>query len=317
MEIRWIRSGVGTVRTRVSVDEKRLQRTVRDQDGAITLGQALECGYSHTTVRRKVAAGEWTRLAFRVHRVGSHRRTPTVLVRAALLSLGDDAVLVGPTAAWWHGLIDRCPEVVDVAVAARRQHRARSGVRIVRRHVPPAASDRHRGLRVTTVPHTVLDAAAQLGLEEGARLMDRALQQGRVALPILERLQEGRSRRRGTPVVVRLLALAAGGAVSEAERRAHAAMTGAGLVGWVANLDLDLPGYGRAIADVAFRREKVIVDIDGWAYHRDLRAFLRDARRQNALTAAGWIVVRTNWHQIVGSPEEFLDVLWAVLAARA
>ena len=47
------------------------------------------------------------------------------------------------------------------------------------------------------------------------------------------------------------------------------------------------------------------------------RAFLRDARRQNALTAAGWIVVRTNWHQIVGSPEEFLDVLRAVLAARA
>lgn len=169
---------------------------------------------------------------------------------------------------------------------------------------------------MTTVPHTVLDAAAHLGLEEGARLMDRALQQGRVALPILERLQEGRSRRRGTPVVARLLALAAGGAVSEAERRAHAAMTGAGLVGWVANLDLDLPGYGRAIADVAFQREKVIVEVDGWAYHRDLRAFLRDARRQNALTAAGWIVVRTNWHQIVGSPEEFLDVLRAVLAAR-
>ncbi|MCD2187705.1 type IV toxin-antitoxin system AbiEi family antitoxin domain-containing protein [Actinomycetospora soli] len=301
----------------MSIDERRLNDTVRRQDGAITLAQALDCGYSHTTVRRRVAAGEWTRVAPRVYLVGSHRLTPTVRVRAALLSIGDHAVLAGPAAAWWHGLIDECPAVIDVAVDPQHQHRPRPGVRIERRHVPRAASDTRRGLRVTTVPHTVLDAAAALGLEEGARLMDRALQQGRVALPILERLQEGRSRRRGTPVVVRLLALAAGGAVSEAERRAHAAMTGAGLVGWIANLALDLPGYGSVVADVAFRREKVIVEIDGWAFHRDLRAFLRDARRQNALTAAGWIVVRTNWHELVGSPAEFLDALREILAARA
>ncbi len=67
---------------------------------------------------------------------------------------------------------------------------------------------------------------------------------------------------------------------------------------------------------MVFRREKVIVEIDGWAYHRDLRAFLRDARRQNALMAAGWIVVRTNWHELTGSPEVFVDGLRRVLAAR-
>ncbi|WP_018331214.1 type IV toxin-antitoxin system AbiEi family antitoxin domain-containing protein [Actinomycetospora chiangmaiensis] len=215
----------------MSLDEKRLHRTVRDQDGAIRLDQALACGYSHTTVRRKVAAGEWTRLAHRVYLVGSHRRTPTVLVRAALLSLGGDAVLVGPAAAWWHGLTDRCPDVVDVAVPPRRQHRTRPGIRIVRRVVPRAASDTKRGVRVTTLPHTVLDTAAALGLVEGARVMDTALQRGAVALPILERLHEGRARRRGNPVVTRLLTLAAGGAVSEAERRAHRCMTADGITG--------------------------------------------------------------------------------------
>ncbi|WP_285589105.1 type IV toxin-antitoxin system AbiEi family antitoxin domain-containing protein [Actinomycetospora sp. NBRC 106378] len=301
----------------MSLDEKRLHRTVRDQDGAITLGQALECGYSHTTVRRKVAAGEWTRLAHRVYLLGSHRRTPAVLVRAALLSLGGDAVLVGPAAAWWHGLIDRCPDVIDVAVAPRHQHRARPGVRIVRRVVPRAASDTKRGVRVTTVPHTVLDTAAALGRVEGARVMDTALQRRMVALPILERLHEARPRRRGRPVVTRLLALAAGGAVSEAERRAHRTMTAEGIRGWTANLELDLPGFGRAVADVAFRREKVIVEIDGWAYHRDLRAFLHDARRQNALAAAGWTVIRTNWYELTGSPEVFIDGLRQVLAARS
>lgn len=301
----------------MSLDEKRLHRTVRDQDGAITLSQALECGYSPTTVRRKVAAGEWTRLAHRVYLVGSHRRTPTVLVRAALLSLGDDAVLVGPAAAWWHGLVDHCPDTIDVAVPPRRQHRPRAGVRIVRRTVPRAASDTKRGVRLTTLPHTVLDTAAALGLVEGARVMDTALQRGTVALPILERVHETRSRRRGAPVVTRLLALAAGGAVSEAERRAHRRMTAEGITGWRANLDLDVPGFGPVVADVAFLREKVIVEIDGWAYHRDLRAFLRDARRQNALMAAGWIVVRTNWHELTGSPEVFIDGLRRVLAARS
>ena len=63
-----------------------------------------------------------------------------------------------------------------------------------------------------------------------------------------------------------------------------------------------LPGYGHALLDLAFDELKVLVEIDGWAYHRDLRAFLRDTDRQNALVLQGWVVIRTNWYELTREP---------------
>ena len=41
------------------------------------------------------------------------------------------------------------------------------------------------------------------------------------------------------------------------------------------------------------------------------------AARQNALTAAGWTVIRTNWHELTKNPEVFVAALRRVLAARS
>jgi very-short-patch-repair endonuclease len=62
----------------------------------------------------------------------------------------------------------------------------------------------------------------------------------------------------------------------------------------------------------------VLVEIDGWAYHRDLRAFLRDIDRQNALILEGWLVIRTTWYELTESPELFVrNVVEALGAQRA
>jgi very-short-patch-repair endonuclease len=61
----------------------------------------------------------------------------------------------------------------------------------------------------------------------------------------------------------------------------------------------------------------VIAEVDGWAYHRDLRAFLVDGPRQSALAAEGWVVLRTHWHELVGEPEAFVARLRRTLAARS
>jgi very-short-patch-repair endonuclease len=62
---------------------------------------------------------------------------------------------------------------------------------------------------------------------------------------------------------------------------------------------------------------KVIAEVDGWAYHRGLRVFLLDGPRQTALTAAGWVVVRTHWHELTSTPEVFVANLRRILAARS
>ena len=60
----------------------------------------------------------------------------------------------------------------------------------------------------------------------------------------------------------------------------------------------------------------MLVEIDGWAYHRGLRAFIRDARRQNALVLDGWVVIRTNWFELQEAPGTFVQNVADALASR-
>jgi very-short-patch-repair endonuclease len=164
---------------------------------------------------------------------------------------------------------------------------------------------------------TVLDTVFRLGLDEGARVADRALQNGSISIESLRDAHTRSAGRRGAVIGAELVALAAGGARSWAERALHAEIRTAGVTGWSANTEIVLLGYGRALGDVVFDEEKVIVEVDGWAYHRDLRAFLRDGPRQSALAAAGWVVLRTHWYEMREEPEVFLTRLRATLRARS
>ena len=80
---------------------------------------------------------------------------------------------------------------------------------------------------------------------------------------------------------------------------------------------MQLRGYGQAFLDLVFTECRVLVEIDGWAYHRSVRAFVRDARRQNALVLEGWVVIRTNWFELQQTPEVFVTNVRDALAARA
>lgn len=294
----------------------RLRLLMSRQDGVVSLDQALDHGLSREAVRRRVAAKQWFRVGHRVYQDASHQPTDRALVRAAALSLGSEAVLVGEGAAWWWDLLDSRPRRFEFAVGDRQQ-RARDHTTLVRRTVPARDRTTRRGVRVTTPVPTVLDAAARLGVQRGARVFDDALSRHVVTLEGLRHGYLRRSGRRGQPVLDRLVDLATGGAVSEAERVTHHQLRLAAIVGWVANLPLDLPGYGRAVVDIAFPGCKVIVEVDGWAYHRGLRAFLVDGPRQTALAGDGWVVVRTHWHELTTSPEVFVANLRRVLATRS
>ncbi|MEJ2885539.1 endonuclease domain-containing protein [Actinomycetospora aeridis] len=294
-----------------------LRRLVRLQHGVLSLAQARVAGLSEDTIARRLAAKAWRRAGPRVFHVLEHDETPASRTFAAMLSVGDGAVLVGRSAAWWWDLLDAAPGRVEIAVDRDRQVRPRDGVLMSRRTVDAADRTRHRGLAVTCRAPTVLDAGVRMGLTEGARLMDRALLRRRVGLPALVSAHHRAAGRRGAPLAGELIVLAAGGARSEAERRAHRLIRDAGIRGWIANTEVVLPGYGRAVGDVVFPGDKVVLEIDGWAYHRDLRAFLTDGPRQSALAAEGWVVVRTHWHELMTDPDGFLSRLRRTLASRS
>ena len=78
--------------------------TVR-RDGVFTTQEALECGLSTSTIKRRVAAGVWRVVAPRVYLVAGHARSARAAqARIAVLSVHRGAVLGGVAAAWWLGL---------------------------------------------------------------------------------------------------------------------------------------------------------------------------------------------------------------------
>lgn len=290
---------------------------MRKQDGVATVAQAKDAGYSKVAIAAKIRRGEWERPAHGVLRATDQPVTARSRIRVAMLSIGAEATLVGRSAAYWWQMTDIAPSAVEIAVPQRNQPCPRDGVTVIRRAVPSRDRVAVDGVFVTKKAATVLAAVAALGLIAGAKLMDRVLQKSVVALAALEETHARTRGRSGAVLCAKLLALAAGGARSEAERIAHRLLREAGIVGWEADFRVVLPRHGPALLDLAFVGHRVLVEIDGWAYHRDLRAFLHDTARQNALVLAGWVVIRTNWHELKEHPENFVLTVREALSERA
>jgi very-short-patch-repair endonuclease len=68
--------------------------------------------------------------------------------------------------------------------------------------------------------------------------------------------------------------------------------------------------------DLAFMTERVAIELDGAAYHGTPEQRERDMRRDNALSALGWIVLRFSYHRLHTDPEGVRNEVDAVLRTR-
>lgn len=267
--------------------------------------------------RRLVEAGDWVRVHPRTYHATDHPFGPRTRVRAAALWAGDRAALIGGAAAWWWRISEDAPTVVQLAAGSTSGSRAPAGVSISRPTTGPTERVRVDGLWVVHRSPAVLGAAVGLGLLHGARLVDQALQSGSVTVEGLRAVLSEYGARAGVVVARELVDLAAGGARSEAERRAVRELRGAGIRGWSTNYEVDVPGWGRAILDLAFPARRLVIEVDGWAFHRDVDRFRADVRRQNALILAGWTVIRVTWYDLVEDPAGVVRSVESALASCA
>ncbi len=144
------------------------------QDGLITCAQATGLGMSARTLRSRLQTDGWSRVAPQLYLAGDHPWTDTTRTRAAGLWAGDRAAVSGPAAAFWHRMLDRAPEEVQLTAGRRTGLRARSGVTVRRRDLAATDLVNIRGLWVTDRPLTALETAA--AVERGSEFLDRALQ---------------------------------------------------------------------------------------------------------------------------------------------
>jgi very-short-patch-repair endonuclease len=66
-----------------------------------------------------------------------------------------------------------------------------------------------------------------------------------------------------------------------------------------------------------FPDARVVVELDGWAYHVTRDRFHHDRERQNRLIGAGWIVLRFTWRDLSERPGYVTATIRAVLAGRS
>ena len=284
-----------------------LEHLLRRQCGVITLQQAVELGMSAQTVHRRAGEGTWQRLHPSVYLVGGHRLTAEARIRAAWLWAGENAAVSGAAAAYWHAMLDRAPARIELTVPRCSKPRSRVGVRVKRRDLHPADIVAHRDVRLTAAPLAALETA--VALPDGSVFLDRALQR-HVRFQSVYRAYCRNLGRHGSSTMHSLLVAAADRADSAAERLLVRILRKAGIEGWV----LGHP-FGPWRVDLAFLRQKVAVEVDGWAWHVDAERFRGDRRKQNALVRAGWNPLRFTWHDLDGRPAEVVTEIRATLAS--
>ncbi|BDX30684.1 hypothetical protein TUM20985_12310 [Mycobacterium antarcticum] len=285
-----------------------LANHLRDSDGVITLAQARRAGLSDQAVRRRVRQGRWRRCAPRVYFVDDRPFTDASRIRAAVWGHGEDAVASGLAAAWWLGVTKFAPDVVEVTVPRNSHGRCHTGSRVRRRDLETADVVERRRLRVTAVELTVLEAAVRRG--GGPKLMDSALQR-HVDLTSLWTAHLRNKGRYGSPAARQLLQAAEDGARSAAERLLLRLLVDAGITGWLPNHPV--AGY---VVDFAFPATQIALETDGLAFHSDSDDFHRDRVRQNAITLAGWLVLRFTWLDLTEYPERVIAEIRRAISAR-
>jgi very-short-patch-repair endonuclease len=284
-----------------------LDDLLRNHDGVITLAQASRAGLSEQAVIRRQRSGSWRRCGPGVYFVDDRPFTDDARIRAAVWSYGIKAAASGLAAAWWHGLTKFAPDIVEVTVPRDSNGRCRDGSRLRRRDLKPVDIVERRGLRVTELALTVVEASVRQ--RGAAKIMDSALQH-RVELRGLWNAHLRNKGRYGSPAARRLLQTAEDGARSEAERLLIRLLRANKITGWRANYPL--AGYR---IDVAFPKQKVAIEVDGLAFHSEAEDFQADRVRQNAIALLGWQVLRFTWLDLTAYPERVLAEIKRAISA--
>jgi very-short-patch-repair endonuclease len=285
-----------------------LAHVARSQAGAFSHAQARAAGLPLETIRRRVMSGRWLRLQPPVYAEAACPQQVETRLWAAVLQVGAPCLMAGAAAArLWQLPAPTGP--VRVLVPRSRRPQGGADLVVVRRDVAPTDAARVGGLPVTAVERTVLDCLRTLPARPARALLEMALQRRLVHLDRLTKRIAAEPGRMGTPRVRRILSGVSAGADSAAEAALHRRLRRASVTGWSANVPVH-DGRGLiGIVDILFPERRLVVEVDGRAWHVDLDRFQRDRDRQNRLVAAGYTVLRFTADDVAFRPDDVVAVI--------
>lgn len=287
------------------------------QHGVVSRSQAREAGATSGILRRCTSV-EWEPAGPGVLRLVGSVQTERQRCMAAVLSAGRGALVSNTTAAFLWELPGFGPRPIHVSRPHGAKHRC-SPLAIVHhsRFLPAHHGHQLDGIPLTSPARTLFDLAARLHPARAERALENALHRRLVDLEQLravaiELFEHGRT---GTVLMRELLAARGAGYIPVAsglEACFLALLVAAGIE--LPERQVDLGGdcwVGRV--DFYYRRLRLIIEIDGEAFHTSKLDREHDARRDAAMRAAGFGVLRIEEHLVRERPWEVIAKVRAAL----
>ena len=152
---------------------------------------------------------------------------------------------------------------------------------------------------MTSPARTLRDIAGTVTMRELERAVDEALIRRIVRLKQLRDAVAQDQGRPGGPILTALLEHRGSSTItrSQAEERMLELLRAGNLPEPECNARVN--GYE---VDFLWRAQRLIVEVDGYAYHATRSAFERDRAKGAAMAAAGYLVIRITWLQMVHEP---------------
>ncbi|MGV1050420.1 MAG: DUF559 domain-containing protein [Solirubrobacterales bacterium] len=299
---------------------------MRRQRGVVSRRQLLGLGFSHDAIRHRVRTGRLHPVMRGVYAVGRAELGREGRWMAAILSCGDGAFLSHRSAAALYGIgaewrIDRIGEksglgrrgerLIEVSLRRRGEHH-RPGVRVRSRPALPghdvgtfAPAPALAAIPVTSPVRTFLDLASELAPNRLERAVNEADKRDLIDPDALRKALDSRA---GEPGVRPLRAVLDEHTFrlsdDELELLFRPLVKAAGLP-----TPLTKQIVNRFEVDFHWPDLGLVVETDGWRYHRTPAAQTRAALRDQVHTAAGLTPLRFSHRQVKHDPAHVEDIL--------
>lgn len=318
------RAGLSTAWVQVSgcpqivriVNDRRFWGAWCGMTAFISRAELLASGFTPAEIRGHLATGAWTSVArgrYVTKPGGAHGSVGerhAVRTHAELSRFRSEAIVASHrSAAVLHGLplLGPKPGLVEVTRDGVNGSRTSSSVQVRASKVPPEDRVRIDGTAVTSVARTLVDLARHDEPLQAIAAADRALATERVTGSEVAAAMARLGSAPGLPAARRVLQRADGRAHSVGETRQRIVLEDGGITGLAFQIEIrdDHGGFiGRT--DAGLVELGILIEFDGKEkYTKYLRpgermsdAVLREKKREDALRALGWMVLRFDWSDL-------------------
>lgn len=290
-----------------SIHDAEIASLARRQHGYVTRRQLLNLGLGRRAIQYRLQTGRLFAVYAGVYAVGHRPTLPIDRAYGAVLACGPAAVLSHGSAMTLWGVWKRWDVPFEVTASwdfrrpGIRVHQARSLLRKDARS--------HLGIRVTSPARTALDMAPRLRDKPLDRAINELLASNFLRI---DQLAELLGRSNGHPGAGRLRPFVDdarhGMTRSELERTFRAFLKRFGFP--QPELNTSVAGYE---VDALFREQRVIVELDGYDWHRSRTKFESDRDRDANTLLAGFRTVRITDIRLTSTPVAEADRLWRIL----